>query len=133
MNDNKLSVGYLIVNAVTADGLLPVEGALITVSISSGGDTYVYRVLRTDRSGKTGQIAIPTPDISLSLSPSDQKPFTEVTIEGDKEGFYTGTYINAPVFPQTVTLQQVNLIPKDPRVAIGQNDTVYYETEPEDL
>ena len=133
MNENKLSVGYLIVNAVTADGLLPVEDALITVSISDGGDTYVYRVVRTDRSGRTGKIAIPTPNMSLSLSPSDEMPFTEITIEGEKEGFYTGTYINAPIFPETVTLQQVNLIPKDPRVTIGQNDTVYYETEPEDL
>ena len=133
MNENKLSLGFLVVNAVTADGLIPIEDALITVSISTNDDTSVYRVARTDRSGKTPKIPVPTPDISLSLSPSEELPYTTVVIEADKEGFYTGEYINAPVFPEVITLQQVNLIPIDERARIGENDTVYYENTESDL
>lgn len=133
MNDSKLSIGFLVVNAVTADGLIPIEDALITVSITEGDNTYVYRVARTDRSGKTPRLAIPTPDISLSLSPSEELPYTTVTIEGDKEGYYTSQYINAPVFPEVVTLQQVNFIPIDERARVGENSTVYYENAETDL
>jgi len=133
MNDNQLSVGFLIVNAVTAGGLLPVEGALITVSITDGQDTTIYRVTTTDRSGRTDKIAIPTPPIELSLSPGNDKPYATVIIEGDKEGFYNSTYINAPIFPQTVTLQQVDLVPIDPKAIIQDNSNIYYENEPEDL
>ena len=50
-----------------------------------------------------------------------------------KDGFYSSTYVNAPVFPQTVTLQQVDLVPIDPNGAIQNNSNIYYENEPEDL
>lgn len=133
MNDSQLSVGYLIVNAVTADGLIPVEDAMITVSITDEKDTTLYRVARTDRSGRTGKIPIITPNISLSLSPSDTRPYTSVVIEGEKEGFYSNEYVNVPIFPGVVTLQQVVFIPSDERAQIQDNNTIFYESEPSDL
>ncbi len=124
--NNELNIGFLSVSAVTAGGLLPVEGALITVSIADDDNTYVYRVVLTDRSGKTPKIPIPTPSAALSLSPSEEKPYTSVIIEGEKEGFYNTAHIEAPIFPENVTLQQLNFIPIKERANIQNSETVYY-------
>ncbi len=133
MNDNGLSVGYIVVNAVTADGFIPVENALITISIINEDDTTVYRTVRTDISGKTGKIPIVTPNVSTSLSPSDLTPYTSVVVEADKEGFYGDQYINVPIFPGVVTLQQAVLIPANEQANIQDNDVIFYESEPSDL
>ncbi len=133
MNDSQSSVGYLIVNAVTADGLIPIENALITISVTDGNNTTLYKVARTDRSGRTEKIPVATPNISLSLSPSEQTPYATVVIEGEKEGYYSNEYINVPIFPGVVTLQQMALIPSDERAQIQDNDTIFYESEPSDL
>lgn len=100
--------GHLTVTVRTANGALPVEGALVTVS-SNGS---IIGVFTSDLSGSTGALEIPTPPKSASLSPGfEGNPYSTVFIEVDKDGFYSGQFISVPVFPDVLTVQPINLLP----------------------
>ena len=92
----------------SANGALPVEGALVTIT-SEGA---VIGVSTSDESGNTDTLEIPTPPKSASLSPGYVGlPYSTVFIEVDKDGFYSGQYIEVPIFPDVLTVQPVNLLP----------------------
>ena len=59
LSDTYTATGTLIVTVFTANGALPVEGALVTVKGSSREDSGVISVVTTDRSGRTPRIALP--------------------------------------------------------------------------
>lgn len=100
--------GHLTITVRTANGALPIAGALVTVS----ADGEIIGVFTSDQSGNTGVLEIPTPPKSASLSPGFQgKPYATVFIEVDKDGFFSGQFISAPVFPDVLTVQPVNLLP----------------------
>lgn len=108
MPQNSTDTGRLTVTVRSANGALPVEGALVTIT----KDGAVFAVTASDNSGNTEIIEIPTPPKSASLSPGFAGlPYTRVFIEVDKEGFYNGQYIEVPVFPDVLTVQPVNLLP----------------------
>lgn len=66
----------------------------------------------TDRSGKFGPIAIPAPDIADSLSPgSPAEPFSTVNIHARAENFEQIEADNIQLFANTVTTQNLELIP----------------------
>lgn len=111
MTDNLTGIGHLMITARTAGGALPVSGVLITVS-SVGENREVLGVLTTSESGNTRVLEIATPPKSASLSPGYAgDPYTTVLIEADKDGFYSGQYLSAPIFPDVLTVQPVNLLP----------------------
>ena len=124
------SYGYLTVAVTTADGLIPIEGAAVSVSVSDDNGLTLISESMTDRSGKTERLTIPTPPRAASLTPGseadDIKPFTTVVIEVSKKGFYTNQYINTLVFPDILTLQNVNMFPS-PGNTVGMEDTVYFD------
>ena len=100
--------GRLSVTVRSGGGAIPVEGALVTVT----SDGAVIGVFGSDESGNTEIIAIPTPPKSASLSPGYKGlPYSTVFIEVDKDGFYSGQYIEVPIFPDVLTVQPVNLLP----------------------
>ncbi len=100
--------GRLTVTVRSARGALPVEGALVTIT-SEGA---VIGVSTSDESGNTDTLVIPTPPKSASLSPGYVGlPYSTVFIEVDKDGYYSGQYIEVPIFPDVLTVQPVNLLP----------------------
>ncbi len=102
------STGRLTVRVRSGDGLIPVEGALVTIT----KDGAVFAVTTSDNSGNTEIIEIPTPPKSASMSPEFAGlPYSTVFIEVDKDGFYSGQYIEVPIFPDVLTVQPVNLLP----------------------
>lgn len=99
--------GYLLVSVRTADGVLLIPGATVRV-YNDAGDLISEQI--TNRDGYTTEIQVPTPPLSYSLSPNPSgKPYAEVSIFIEKEGFNLAEYVNAPVFPNVVTIQQTNL------------------------
>lgn len=111
MTDNLSGIGHLMITVRTANGALPVSGVRITVR-SSGDAPEILGVLTTSESGNTDTLEIATPPKSASLSPGYAgNPYTNVLIEADKEGFYSGQYISVPVFPDVLTIQPINLLP----------------------
>ena len=66
----------------------------------------------TDRSGRIDPISIPTPDVDLSQAPdSGQKPFATVTMNARLRGYEQITAENIQIFPNTVTYQDLEMIP----------------------
>ena len=103
--------GYLLVSTRTADGLLLVPYADVRVYNSAGDQIYEGK---TNRDGYTSEIQVKTPAAAESLSPIYEKPYAEVSIFVEKDGFYGAQYIGVPVFENVISVQQTNLqaVPK---------------------
>ena len=103
------ATGYLQVHAYSSFAQLPLQNVAITVSARDG--TAIAMAL-TDRSGKIPPINIPVPDASESQSPgSAEAPFTAVTIHARLAGFEQIKADNVQIFPGTITLQNLDMIP----------------------
>lgn len=101
--------GYIQVHAYAGRAELPLENVAISVTT---GDGTALALRLTDRSGKIVPIQIPTPAIGESLSPDpDQIPFTPVTLHARLEGYEQITINGLQVFDNTVTWQDLVLIP----------------------
>lgn len=97
--------GYLQIFVRTATGSLPIVGAAVTVT--GNGESHT---LLTDRSGKTDRLTLPAPSAENSLRAEQKDPFSLYRVRVEKEGFYTQTTENVPVFPGIASLQPVTLI-----------------------
>ena len=100
------NIGYLLVSTRTADGLLLVPYADVRVYDSEGDLIFVGL---TDRDGYTTEIRVATPAAAMSLTPGAEKPYAEVSVFVEKEGFYGAQYIGVPVFDNVISVQQTNL------------------------
>ena len=116
MNGQNDYIGFLEVVVKTANGALPVEGALVNIYDYTQDDGVFQRghllfSLETDENGKAPRVAVPAKDKSLSQSYGNESPYTTYNITASKEGFYTNDYVNAPVFQGITSIQPVTLIP----------------------
>ncbi|MBQ8393166.1 MAG: hypothetical protein IJX51_05270 [Clostridia bacterium] len=115
MNEATNAIGFLIVEAVTANGALPVADAMVHIfeygeDDPDISDDAIYS-LRTDRSGRTDKLALEAKDKELSLSPDNTKPFSSYSIIVNADGYYESEKINIPIFQGITSIQAVNLIP----------------------
>lgn len=132
LQDNQ---GLLIVNVSLAGRVYPIEDALVTVYQKNEGTFEIISVSTTDASGRSEPVLINTPDKSLSLAPNPLEiPYSKVTVDVEKDGFYKAQFIDAPVFSGVVSIQNVELIPH-PKFYFNDfyNDTVYRESEAQGL
>ncbi|MBE6673660.1 MAG: hypothetical protein E7596_00975 [Ruminococcaceae bacterium] len=113
---NSESIGFLQVIAKTANGALPVENAQINIyeytPSSEGGERgRIIYTLYTDQDGRAPKVALNTKNKELSLTPGNENPFSVYNIEASREGFYSNSYINVPIFQGITAIQPVELIP----------------------
>lgn len=103
------STGYIQVHAYAGRAELPLENVAVAVT-ASDGTALALRL--TDRSGKITPIPIHTPDIIDSQSPgSPEIPFSIVNLHARLEGYEQITVESLQVFADTVTWQDLELIP----------------------
>lgn len=103
------STGTIQVNAYTSQARIPLPDVAITVTAADG---TVIAMRTTDRSGRITPISIPVPDIEESQSPNPpQTPFTQVNLYARKNGFTQIENEDLQVFAQTVTNQDIEMIP----------------------
>ncbi|MBQ8552415.1 MAG: hypothetical protein IJ428_06345 [Clostridia bacterium] len=114
-------VGYLIVNVSTARGAIPLSGAAVTVMYEEPAGSSIFTVLTTDMSGKTSKIELPAPARALSEVPGNIKPYSTYTLQIEKDGYYTVTNTNVPVFAGVTSIQPVEMLP----LAEYNSDNVY--------
>ena len=101
--------GYIQVHAYAGRAELPLENVAVSVTT---GDSTALALRLTDRSGKITPIEIPTPPISESQSPDPGEiPFTPVTLHARLEGYEQITINGLQVFADTVTWQDLVMIP----------------------
>ena len=103
------ATGYILSRAYTSVAQYPLKDVAITVTASDG--TAIAMRL-TDRSGLISPIAIPVPDRSESLSPDPpERPFAVVNLYARLKGYEQIENENVQVFPDTVTVQDLVMIP----------------------
>ena len=102
--------GQIQVNAYTSNARIPLKDAAVTIT-DAGGSAIAMRL--TNRSGQFDEpIAIDVPDRSASLSPDTGViPFTTVNLYARKENYEEIFIRNLQVFADTVTSQDLELIP----------------------
>lgn len=105
--------GFLKVQTVTSRAEIPVAGATVTVStVRPGRGRELLSVQRTDESGMTDIISIPTPDVANSLTPDQPQGWTDVQVAASQPN-YDGVVIrDVQIFPGITTLQELNMVPR---------------------
>lgn len=98
---------------------------------SQDGTAIAMRL--TDRNGLAGRIAVPVPDKSESLTPNpDEKPFTNVNIFARLKGYEQVEMEDVQVFADTVTDQDLELIPLS-ELPGSWDQTAVFLTPPQNL
>ena len=124
------SIGYIQVHAYTSRARLPLEDVAITVTASDG--TAIAMRL-TDRSGKISPIAVPVPDLAAGQTPdTGEIPYTPVNLYARKQGFEQIESENLQVFPDTVTDQNLEMIPLS-ELPEAWDKTEIFNTPPQNL
>ena len=100
--------GYIRARAYTSRAMIPLEDVAITVTDSAG--TLIAMRL-TNESGLTDAIPVQTPDKTDSQKPEPFRPFTAVNLTARLNGYEQIAIENLQVFPETVTLQDLEMIP----------------------
>ncbi len=124
------AIGYLKVKATTSRARLPLEDAAISV-VGENGKLLALRL--TDSSGNTGPIKVEVPNRANSQTPDTGKPpFVAVDIYGRAE-LYTQILVQGvQIFPDTTTVQELNMIPLS-EMPGAWNETEIYDTPAQDL
>ena len=103
------STGYIRIHAYQSRALIPLKDVAVAVTATDG---TAIALLLTDRNGLAGPIEVPVPDLAAGQTPnSGLIPFTAVNIYARLKGFEQIENENVQVFPDTVTLQNLELIP----------------------
>lgn len=124
------ATGYITVHAYTSYAYLPLKDVAVTVTAADG--TAIAMRL-TDRSGKITPIPIPVPDRSESLSPDPgERPFAVVNLYARRKGFEQIESENLQVFADTVTDQNLEMIPLS-ELPGKWNQTAVFDTPPQNL
>ena len=102
--------GQIQVNAYASNARIPLQDVAVTVT-DMGGSAVAMRL--TNRSGQLdAPISIDVPDRSESLTPNPGViPFTTVNLYARKENYEEIFIRNLQVFADTVTAQDLELIP----------------------
>lgn len=101
--------GYIQIRAYESRAQLPLKDVAVTVTIPDG--TAIAMGI-TDRSGRLPPIAVPTPEKAESLTPEPgERPYALVNIYARLSGYEQVEAENTQVFPDTVTDQDLELIP----------------------
>lgn len=116
---NEGGTGYLAVSVRTADGAVPLEGAVVTLRHGSdpalGGTEddsgSAIASFLTDRSGMTPRIFLPAPPRSASQEPGGARPYALYSVEISLKGFFSNSYSDIPVFDGITSVQTVMLVP----------------------
>lgn len=103
------ATGYITVHAYTSTAEIPLEDVAIAIT-DPEGEPIALRL--TDRSGRIDPIPITVPDLSASQQPDTGIiPYALVNIYARKEDFEQIESENVQIFADTVTLQDLKMIP----------------------
>ena len=124
------ATGYIQVHAYESYARLPLKDVAITVTAEDG--TAIAMRL-TDRSGQISPIEIPVPDLSESQAPNPpERPYATVNLYAHLRGYEQVKAENLQVFADTVTDQDLMLIPLS-ELPAQWDQTVIFSTPPQNL
>ena len=124
----KSSVGYIRVRVTNSGGDFPVEGAIVTITDYNKENGPVLYSLRTDSSGLTRTVTVPTVPSSDSQKPGVEDHYALYNIRVAKENYYSAESIGVPVFEGIVSLQPFRLQPmSESDLRNGGGDRIIFE------
>ena len=125
------SIGYIQVDAYTSSARIPLQGVAVTIT-KPDGSAIAMRL--TNRSGSLDSpVEIIVPDRSASQTPNTGIiPFTDVNLYARFENFETIEIENLQVFPGTITVQNLAMIPLS-ELPDSYNKTEIFNTPPQNL
>lgn len=125
------SIGYIQVHAYTSSARIPLQGVAVTIT-KPDGSAIAMRL--TNRSGSLDSpVEIIVPDRSASQTPNTGIiPFTDVNLYARFENFETIEIENLQVFPGTITVQNLAMIPLS-ELPDSYNKTEIFNTPPQNL
>ena len=124
------SVGYIQVNTFTSNARIPLKDVAISVT-SEEGTSIAMRL--TDRSGRIDPIPVPVPDLEAGQSPdTGETPFTRVNLYARLNGYTQIENEDLQVFPDTVTEQDLEMIPLSELPSSWGNREIF-KTPPQNL
>lgn len=104
--------GFIKVELFTAREVVPVSGGNIFILKSTSVEFDKGRILTTDSSGITKILEVDTPDIELSKNKdSEQIPYSVYDLYVRATGYKDAVVEGVQVFPNEVSIQQVEMIP----------------------
>lgn len=124
-------LGYIQVYVFTSQARIPLEGAAITVTRPEGS---AIAMRLTNRSGTLDTpIPISVPDRSASQTPdTGVTPYTDVNLYARLENFEAIEIENLQVFPGTLTVQNLAMIPLS-ELPNSYNQREIFHTPPQNL
>ena len=103
------ATGYIQVKAYTSRARIPLEDVSVTITDPSK-NLLGFRL--TDESGITKSLSVSVPDFAESQQPEEGvSPFTTVNLYAKKNGYEQIEIHDLQVFADTVTLQELAMIP----------------------
>lgn len=124
------AIGYLRVAAYTSRARIPLEDVAVTV-VDNDGRLLGLRL--TDSSGQTSPIRLEVPNLSNSQTPDTGLPvFTAVNLYARAEGYEQVLARNIQVFADTVTMQELAMIPLS-ELPEKYNQAEVFDTPPQNL
>lgn len=124
------SVGYIQVHTFASNARIPLSGVAISITAPDG--TLIATRL-SDRSGLITPVELPVPPISAGQTPNTGEiPFATVTIHAQIPGYDQITANEVQVFPDTVTNQDLEMIPQS-ELPEAWDKAEYFDTPPQNL
>ena len=125
------AVGYIQVRAFTSYAQIPIKNAAVTITDTNEN---IIAMRLTNRSGNFDRpIEISVPDLSAGQSPNTGvTPYATVNLYARTENFEEIEVKDVQVFPDTVTLQNLELIPLSELPGIW-NKSEIFQTTPQNL
>lgn len=124
------STGYITVRAYAGKAQLPLQDVAIAIT-DPEGNAIALRL--TDRSGKIEPVPIRTPDLASGLEPDTGiTPYTQVNIYARLRNYEQIEVENVQVFPDTVTDQDLEMIPLA-ELPDSWTKTEIFKTTPQNL
>ena len=103
------ATGYIQVHAYTSKGQIPLQSVAVMITYPDGS---AIAMRLTDRSGLIEPVPITVPDLSAGLTPdTGVVPYSSINIYARLENYEQIEAENIQVFPNTVTLQNLEMIP----------------------
>ena len=123
------SFGYIQAKVYTSRAQIPVEDTAVSV-VDENGKLLGLRT--TDSSGLTTPIRLEVPEPGRSQSPGSARPYVAVNLYARAEDYGQILVRGVQVFPNTVTTQELQLVPLA-ELPGSWNQVEIFDTTPQNL
>ena len=114
------SHGFLQVNVVSIVNNFPIQNATVRISSTAAPDQTIEEIT-TNSSGQTEEVTLDAPPLEYSLTPGDNRPYSEYNLEITAPGFKPQTILGTEILPDATAIQPAALEPEDDPVPLDQS------------